>query len=618
MQSETLSPELKIITEFMAQCLPFDSLDAVALSTCAADICIKYFRKGWRFSIADGDGLFIVRSGAVDEYDPDEIQQRLESGESFSVAAAQYDDQLAQRHFIAYEDCLIYRLPETAFSALRLTHRHIDRFFHVSDERRLRRAARHRVQASYLSQPVAAVMSCDPLQIDDDCSIHETARRMTQRRVSSIFVMEDGRPAGVITDRDLRSRVVAENLDTSAPARQIMSDGLISVSQDTTVFDAILCMTQRQIHHLAVLADSGDLIGVLTISDINLAREDDPLFFIQRLKRLGTVAALQSQMARLPELFRQWVEASTPPIQLTQLTTAVSDAVTQRLIELAIEKQGPAPQPFCWLGFGSQARGEQLLGGDQDNGLLIADGVLPDEMNWFRDLADFVCDGLNACGYDYCPGDVMAKSEQWRKSLTAWCETVDGWMASPTPAAVMRISIFFDLRPIYGERGLAEQLHGHMLRSCERNTIFLAALADNVLSSSPPLGLFGRLLLERGGEHNHLLDLKKRGVLPIIELVRLHSLAHGVAEVATHKRLQALSRCKAMALVDARNLEDAFSLINGIRIEQQAVQLAAGEEVNNYLAPERLSRLQRQNLKQAFKVVHSAEEGIRLRYRAGL
>ena len=156
-----------------------------------------------------------------------------------------------------------------------------------------------------------------------------------------------------------------------------------------------------------------------------------------------------------------------------------------------------------------------------------------------------------------------------------------------------------------------------MLTHSQRNTIFLAALAENVLSSSPPLSLFGRFILERSGEHRQGLDLKKRGVLPIIELARLHSLACGVSEVNTHRRLQALVKAGAMTLLDSRNLEDAFTLINRIRLQQQAAQIAAGETPDNYCDPRQLSRLQRHHLKQAFRVVHQAEEIVKLRYRAG-
>ncbi|MAY38292.1 MULTISPECIES: putative nucleotidyltransferase substrate binding domain-containing protein [Spongiibacter] len=608
--------ELALVQDFIAECLPFDSLDDEVLAALAPQLKVAYFRRQHRFGPADGDGLFILRSGMVDEQQESGLLQRLESGESFSPNVAK-DADADSRYYLAVEDCLVYRLPENALQALRRQHRHIDRFFHARAERRLRRAARYRGQPSFLMQPVTATMSADPLQLSADTSIKAAAKAMTERRVSSAFITEGGQLRGIITDRDLRSRVIATERSPEQPVATIMTAQPHRVSPDNSLFDAVLSMTEHRVHHLPVVDDAGQLQGVLTTSDVNVAREDDPIFFVQRLSRLDSVEALQAQLARLPSLFRQWVEADTPAVQITQLTTAVSDALTRRLIQLAEQQLGPAPCDYCWMGFGSQARGEQLLGGDQDNGLLICDSASDADMDWFARLADFVCSGLDQCGYDFCPGDVMAKSPQWRQRARDWEATVDAWMRSPSSDAVMRISIFFDLRAIAGKREFADRLQQHMLTHSQRNTIFLAALAENVLSSSPPLSLFGRFILERSGEHRQGLDLKKRGVLPIIELARLHSLACGVSEVNTHRRLQALVKAGAMTLLDSRNLEDAFTLINRIRLQQQAAQIAAGETPDNYCDPRQLSRLQRHHLKQAFRVVHQAEEIVKLRYRAG-
>ena len=610
--------ELALVSDFLAECLPFDSLDPQTLEDVARQLRIKYVRRHHRFSAMDGDGLYILRSGVVDEQQESGLLQRFESGESFSLNGHSRDGEVTQsRYFVAIEDCLIYRLPDDALRSLRRQHRHIDRFFHARSERLLRRAARFRGQPSFLMQPVTSVMSQQPLEVAPQTSIAQTAQAMTERRVSSAFVTRDETLLGIITDRDLRSRVLALGLSPDQTVASIMTENPCALASDATLFDAVLEMTNRGVHHLPVLGEAQQLLGVLTTSDVNVAREDDPIYFVQRVSRLSTLTALQEQLARLPNLFRQWVEADTPVTQITQMTTAVSDALTRRLIDLAEQSLGPAPCDYCWLGFGSQARGEQLLGGDQDNGLLIDNSATDDDMAWFAKLADFVCAGLNDCGYDYCPGDVMAKSEKWRKRAADWEAMVDGWMTSPSASAVMHISIFFDLRAIAGSRSLAEALQQHMLAHSQRNTIFLAALAENVLASSPPLSMFGRFLLERSGEHQHSLDLKKRGVLPVIELARLHSLANGIPAVNTHKRLQALARAGQMSLADSRNLEDAFTLINGIRLQQQAAQIAAGDEPDNYCDPRQLTRLQRSHLKQAFRVVHQAEDIIKLRYRAG-
>jgi CBS domain-containing protein len=274
--------------------------------------------------------------------------------------------------------------------------------------------------------------------------------------------------------------------------------------------------------------------------------------------------------------------------------------------------------PWCWAGFGSQARGEQLLGADQDNGIIISNEVQPEHLPWYEQLATFVCDGLNECGYVYCPGDIMACTDQWRQSLEVWQQTVRRWARSPTPDAVMRVSIFFDLRSIYGKSSLCDKLQKTMLKQASKNSIFLAALAANALDTKPPLGIFRRFVVDRDGEHRDSLDLKKRGVLPVTEIVRLHALAHKVRAVNTHERLKALAENKHMTIVDSRNLIDALHFIQHQRIKHQCGQILRGEKVTNFLNPRDLPKMAKEQLRDAFTIIDDAQSAVRQTYRAGM
>ena len=310
---------------------------------------------------------------------------------------------------------------------------------------------------------------------------------MSRRRVSSAFVVEETKLIGIVTDRDVRVRYAAEALPSDTPICDIMTPDPESIDGSDTVFQTTLLMTQRGYHHLPVM-DGGELRGVVTTSDLILARQDDPVYLVQHLSRQTTLEGMREVVAGMPNLMVQWVNSGIRAQHISRILTAISDAITVRLIKLAEEELGPAPVPFCWLGFGSQARAEQLLGADQDNGLVISDDMKPEHAQWFSDLATRVCDGLNACGYVYCPGEIMATTEQWRQPLAAWQNTVHRWTTSPTPDAVMRVSIFFDLRAIHGDKSLCAKLQQVMLSEASSNTIFLASLAANALDSRPATG----------------------------------------------------------------------------------------------------------------------------------
>ncbi|GLS24307.1 DUF294 nucleotidyltransferase-like domain-containing protein [Marinibactrum halimedae] len=617
-----LSPELKNVGDFLAECIPFEQLDQKELYQVAAMMEVEYFRSGHVFkSDDDAGGLRILRSGAAELHSSDDrLIDRF--GETISFNLMGLGQEQPGIRAVLIEDALIYRLPEDAYQQLRQRHREFDRFFHSQRSRRVRRAARRETNPSELMKSLRDLMSPQILWVLPATSIQATAHAMTERRFSSALVMDQspelgGKLLGIITDRDIRSRAVARGISFDTRVEHIMSKDPLRIAAEGTLFDATLMMTQSTVHHLPVI-DNGQVVGMITSSDLMLARRDDPVFLVQHIRRQSRTEDLKSISSALPDLLVQWVHAGVRAPQIANVLTAISDAITQQLIKLAEAELGPAPVPFCWLGFGSQGRGEQLLGGDQDNALLIADHLSPSDANWFKALAKKVCDGLNDCGYDYCPGDIMATNDQWRLTLTDWKATVNRWMRSPTADAVMRVSIFFDIRAIHGDASLCSELQKHMLQKTRGNSIFLAALAENVLERSPPLGIFRRFVVEHTGEHEDQLNLKKRAVIPIVDIVRIHALAQGIPEVNTLARLQALAQTKTMTIGDSRNLQDALRVIQQTRLEGQVQELKNSLPPSNYLNPEHLPKLVRKQLRDAFSVVVDAQKIVKLHYRPGL
>lgn len=612
----TLPPELAELVRFLGASPPFNELSESELEASAAALQISYHPRGEVFDKgAKPEGLRVLRSGAVDLRDDDgALLDRLGEGESFHIDGLNAEGPVQAT---VIEDALIYLLPDVQYRELRGSHRAVDRYFSGQRSRRLRRAARYEPQPHSMMREVHTVMSTDLLTALPGETVQTVAARMSERRVSSAFIVADGQLEGIVTDRDIRSRYAARGLSPETPIAEIMTPDPCTVTRSDTLFGTMLLMTQQGYHHLPVMADD-KLAGIVTTSDLILARQDDPVYLVQHITRQDDVAGLRGLMESVPSLMVQWVNSGMRAQQVSRVLTAISDAITRRLIELAIERQGPAPVPFCWAGFGSQARGEQLLGADQDNGMIIADNLDAADAGWFESLAGFVCDGLNDCGYDYCSGDVMATNPEWRQPLSTWLAYVNKWTGAPTPDAVMRVSIFFDLRCIYGDPGLTEALQQRMLERAASNTIFLAALAANALAAPPPLGIFRRFVVERDGEHRDSLDLKKRGILLVTDTARLHALAHKVAAVNTDERLQALARSKHLAISDSRNLADALRFMQQQRIQHQAAQVARGEKPDNFLNPRDLPKLAREQLRDAFKILDDSQAALRQKYRAGL
>ncbi|MDG2328097.1 MAG: DUF294 nucleotidyltransferase-like domain-containing protein [Halioglobus sp.] len=611
------TPERVTVAEFIRQTLPFNELPASILYPCVAKILVHYHCRGESFSADTPDkGLRIIRSGAVELRDSDnKLLDRLGEGESFHIIGLN-----AERGAViatVIEDALVYFVPDDVYRGLRKNDRSFDRYFSGQRNRRLRRAARYQPELNTMMQQVNTLMSTNLLMMEPSATVQETAQAMAKRRVSSAFVVKNTELLGIVTDRDLRVRAVAKALAPETPVSQVMTANPEWVEGQETIFAATLLMTQGRFHHLPVKIN-GETVGIVTTSDLILAKQDDPVYLVQHISRQADVNSIKQLVSVMSKLMIQWVNSGMRAQQVSQILTAVSDAITIRLIQLAEEQFGPAPVPWCWAGFGSQARSEQLLGADQDNGLVISDAVTADQLPWFEKLARFVCDALNECGYVHCPGGIMAMTDEWCQPLATWQDTVRRWTRSPTQDAVMRVSIFFDVRCIYGDCSLADRLQETMLEQASQNSIFLAALCANALEARPPLGIFRRFVVDRDGEHRKELDLKKRGVLPLTEIVRLHALAHKISAVNTDERLKALAAEKHLTITNSRNLADALHFIQHLRISHQCEQVMRGESVSNFLNPRDLPKMAREQLRDAFSIIDEAQSAIRQTYRAGM
>jgi CBS domain-containing protein len=320
----------------------------------------------------------------------------------------------------------------------------------------------------------------------------------------------------------------------------------------------------------------------------------------------------------VPDLIRGLMRDGAGPRRIGAAVSDVADAVTIRLLDLAHARFGPPPVRYAWVAAGSQGRRELTAGSDQDNALVLDDSYDPERHGeYFRALGAYVCDGLDACGYVYCPGEMMAATERWRQPLAVWHEYFREWIIAPQPKALMLASVFFDFRVISGAVDLFDEMHEAVLDLSRRNTIFLAYLAQNAMSRRPPIGFFGNLQLAHGGEHGGTLDLKINGVTPIVEMARVHALSIGLPNVNTFERLEALGTTGVISPSGARDLLDALDFIGTLRMRHQVRMADEGLRPDNHASPEELAPEERQHLKAAFKSVKIMQSAMEAKYRHG-
>jgi CBS domain-containing protein len=375
-------------------------------------------------------------------------------------------------------------------------------------------------------------------------------------------------------------------------------------------------MARRNIRHVPVI-EQGKIVGVISATDLLRGQTHSAIYLVADIFCAQSVARLSELSKSLPKVLVGLVKQSLPAYDIGHAITSIGQAIVRRLIAMAEEQFGKAPIPYAFIVAGSMARREQTAHTDQDNGMILSDAYNEAEHGeYFRQVAKFVSDGMNECGYVYCPGNIMATNDQWRQPLAVWRGYFNEWIDTPNGQALLNASIFFDLRCLYGDCSLLESLQEDFLAKAKSKTLFQTLMASNALNHRPPLGFFRGFVLDKESVDSDEkgMDMKKRGVVPVIDLARVYTLAGGLHAVNTWERLNAIAASHGMSQTDMDDLKDAFEFISMVRLQHQAKQIEQGQKPNNYVPPEELSTLERRHLKDAFEVVSNLQDLMSNRY----
>lgn len=438
--------------------------------------------------------------------------------------------------------------------------------------------------------------------------IIDAVTTMHERSISSIIACDDqGVPVGIMTDRDLRSKVLAGRVDPEkAVVREVMTAPVRSVQEDDTLFEVLYQMSRHRIHRVGVVDQHNRLVGIINESDIIRLQNRSPQKLLRSIDEATTVADLKIIHDNTEELiiFLRGNGVSTK--DLVRLISLLNDQITLRLIDNLQRDAFPnLPKGCAYLVLGSEGRREQTLKTDQDNAIIYAADLTAEEIDNVASFSHALIDSLIEIGVPECPGGIMAKNEFWRRNIADWKGAIDNWIASPSGENILNFSMFSDMRTLWGDPGLENELQQHVVQRARENGIFLAHMAANVCRFPPPLGLFGRIRAEKRGQYVGKIDLKKGGIFPITEGIKTLALEVGVLDGSTLDKIQVLLERDVINSKQAGDLEAAFSLLTFFRLRGQIASSVAGRDPDNYIAPSSLNRVERGRLKVALEVVQS-------------
>jgi CBS domain-containing protein len=623
---------LQAVIDFLRNHAPFDQMTAPHLEFLAKRVRPVFFARGETVTTPESgpaDHLFIIKQGRIQgelpgKGDPQQ-QWELVSGECFPIGAL-----LARRpsHLLtrAAEETLCYELPREQFEELL----HKSPVFHDFCTRRLanlldsayrttrEQSAERLREVDTLSTPLRELLQRPPIFCAPETPLQQVLEQMAAEHVGSMIICDaQQRVLGLFTLRDLLSRVTLAALDPLAtPIAAVMTRDPVTLEAQQPAYQAALLMARHGFGHLCVV-DNGKLLGMVSERDLFAMQRVGLTTLAQAIQRAESVAQLAELGGESHRLVDQMLAQGVEVEQLTQLITTLNDALTRRVIELVVAQQSEPPPPFTWLAFGSEGRGEQTLKTDQDNGILFtlragqdADAVrarlLP--------LAAQINSALAECGFPLCPGNIMAGNPECCLSAEEWQTRFAQWIERGTPENLLKATIFFDFRPLYGDAQPVRQLRQTLLQQTQRTSRFCRQLAANAMQFRPPLGLFGDFKLSDEDSTPHSLDLKSQGITPFVDAARVFALAAGVGGSNSSERLLAVAAAGQLNADDVAAWNEAYHFIQLLRMQSHRRQAQQGKALSNRLNPDQLNDLERRILKEAFRQARKLQSKLVLEY----
>jgi CBS domain-containing protein len=471
----------------------------------------------------------------------------------------------------------------------------------------------------FFNQPISAIFRPNIVTCPHDATIREAAEKMAKNGSGSIFIKdENGKVDAIITDADLIKSALSKGLDVGHPAASIVSSPVVAVPADSQVFEAFITMMGEDKKHLAVSSKAHDIIGTISDKDLIAAQAHSTYLLIKTVKSAKNINQLENMHSKMALMLLDPIRNGANPEYITRLITTFSDAILDKIIEFSIAKLGSPPCKFAFMIMGSEGREEQTLISDQDNGIIYED--LENDKDkahasaYFGELAELVCNQLNIAGYKFCDGEYMAKNPKWCQPLLNWKKYFHNWIYQGTHEDLLNSSIFFDFRGVWGDLELTDQLKSFLLDAIEKRAGFLRHLAENALHFKPPIGLFGKLVVESKGEHKDALNIKW-AMQPIVDLARVYSLKHGIVQTNTLTRLFRLYTKHIFTNNQYIDLVQTYNYLMHLRFLRQITTIIDEEKPpDNYINPNNFSYLDQAMLKEVFKKTEQFQKNLKAEF----
>ena len=626
------------VADFLKNNPPFNFLNQKDIETLSEQISIIYKEKDSVIFAENEEthtSFYVVHKGAValKKDSKNDILDICDEGDIFGLRPLLANENY-KMEARTYEETILYAVPINEFKPYALENRAVGNFliesFASTTGNPYSDIQKEKLYGETIESEISStdkLLDLQPVKYSKKiitCSSETTAKEiaiiMTKKNVGAVLVVENKLPIGIITDKDLRNKIVTGNYSITTTANLIMTAPVITYSKKLTITQAQMAMMKSNISHLCLTKDgttNTKAVGILSKHDVMVALGNNPAVLIKAIKRSKKVKNIKPIRARIMQLLQGYIDQNIPITLTSKIITELNDACIKQVIEIALDKmKTPPPVKFSWLALGSQGRSEQLLHTDQDNALVyenVEEELQIETKNYFLELATHVNKGLFDIGYDYCPAEMMASNPKWCLSLEEWKNQVHHWITNTGKTEVLLSFIFFDYSLSYGDTELVNELSEFIFENVKANPVFYIHLVSGALQSPSPTGFFRQFLLEQDGANKDFFDIKRRALMPLADAARVLILSHSVKSISnTPERFEKLAELEPNNKELYLSCSYSYKVLLKFRTKQGLLHNDSGQ----FITLESLTKLEKIKLKSSFKTIKELQELIGIRFNA--
>ncbi len=629
------------ITDFIKNYPPFDHVAYPDLYELAVEINVIYLDKDealYTQGKPHNDHFYIVNQGAIRIY-------RQEGENTVDVEMCDEGDVLGLRPLIvnenyllnakAYEESIIYAIPIDFFNTKFENHTEINKYlitrfasnsttrFSQEENEHIFADYKRTRQTDYFSSKILNLMT-SAISCSHKHTVREAAQIMSENKISSIFISKKSKPIGIVTNKVLLHNIATGKFSIDENVKEIMNAPIVTASPDISIAEAQIIMLKNKVENVCITKDGtrdSKITGMLTQQDIVASLSNNPAVLMKQINRARSISRLRDLRQQLNDLLKRYIDQKISFTHTLTVVAELNESINQRAVELSVKELDTAPPcPFAFFALGSQARKEQLVPTDQDNGIIFDDveeDNLENVRQFFMNLAATITKNLHSIGYEYCPAEMMASNPEWCLSKKEWEEKFKNWIYNPTDKNVLLSAIFFDFNFVFGTKELVNNMSDIVYQHTQNNKRFFMFLAKDALKSPSPIGFFRQFLVDQDGAHKDQFNIKQRAIMPLIDAARILTLQHNLQGINnTAERYYKLRELEPQNAEVYEACAYAFKAL--LKFKTKSGLASLGEDDGKFIKLETLSKSDKVKLRRCFKPIKSIQEVITVRFQANL